>query len=90
MQLVINTFGASLRRKGDRFIVKAGSKQQAISAHKVQSILATTGVYFSSDAVALAVRVIGKGAAWADQLSLMPEDNLHGWRTDVAQAIKAS
>ena len=27
MQLVINTFGASLRRKGDRFVVRAGSKR---------------------------------------------------------------
>ena len=55
MQLVINTFGASLRRKGDRFIVRAGSKQLVASAHKVESILVTTGIHLSSDVISLAV-----------------------------------
>ncbi|MGE3808117.1 MAG: CRISPR-associated endonuclease Cas1 [Gemmataceae bacterium] len=55
MQLVINTFGASLRKQGDRFIVRAGEKELAVSAHKVQSILITTGVHFSSDVVQLAI-----------------------------------
>ena len=55
MQLVINTFGASLKRKGDRFVVRAGSNKMAIAAQKVQSILVTTAVYLSSDAIVLAV-----------------------------------
>src|SRR3954454_5704371 len=55
MQLVINTFGASLRRKGERFIIRAGSKKLTASAQKVQSILITTAVFLSSDAIALAV-----------------------------------
>ena len=46
MQLVINTFGASLRKKGDRFVVRAGSNKLVVSAQKVQSILITTAVYF--------------------------------------------
>src|SRR5579871_153539 len=54
MQLVINTFGASLRKQGDRFLVKAGDKQFAVSAHKVQSILLTTGAHLSTDAIELA------------------------------------
>jgi CRISPR-associated protein Cas1 len=54
MQLVINTFGASLRKEGERFLVKAGDKQFAVSAHKVQSILITTGAMLSTDAVELA------------------------------------
>lgn len=54
MQLVINTFGASLRKQGDRFVVRAGDKQVAVSAHKVQSILVATGVLLSSDAIQLA------------------------------------
>src|SRR5437899_4963057 len=54
MQLVINTLGASLRRSGDRFSIQAGPKQLAVSAHKVQSILVTTGVLISSDAIELA------------------------------------
>ena len=55
MQLVINTFGASLKRKGDRFVVRAGANRLIASAHKVRSILVTTAVYFSTDAVALAI-----------------------------------
>jgi hypothetical protein len=55
MQLVINTFGASLKRKGDRFVVRAGSNQSAVSAHKAQGIIVTTTVHFSSDANALAI-----------------------------------
>lgn len=54
MQLVINTFGASLRKEGERFVVQAGDKKLAVSAHKVQSILITTGAHLSSDAVELA------------------------------------
>ncbi len=55
MQLVINTFGASLRRKGDRFIIRSGEHQTAISAQKVRSILIATAVHFSSDAIVLAI-----------------------------------
>jgi CRISPR-associated protein Cas1 len=54
VQLVINTFGASLRKQGERFVVKAGDKEFAVSAHKVQSILVTTGVMLSTDAIELA------------------------------------
>lgn len=54
MQLVINTFGASLRKQGDRFLIQAGEKQFAVSAHKVQSILLATGAHLSTDAIELA------------------------------------
>jgi CRISPR-associated protein Cas1 len=54
MQLVINTFGATLRRQGERFIVKAGAHELGVSAHKVQSIWITTGVLLSSDTLELA------------------------------------
>ncbi len=30
----------------------------------------------------------GQGSLWADKLSLMPEDNLQGWRRDVVRAIQ--
>jgi CRISPR-associated protein Cas1 len=55
MQLVINTFGASLRKQGERFLVRAGDKQLAVSAHKVRSILLTTAAHLSTDAIELAV-----------------------------------
>jgi CRISPR-associated protein Cas1 len=54
MQLVINTFGASLRKQGERFLVQADGRELGVSAHKVQSILLTTGVLLTSDAVRLA------------------------------------
>ena len=37
MQLVINTLGASLRKQGDRFLIKAGDKELAVSAHNTHS-----------------------------------------------------
>ena len=54
MQLVINSFGAKLRKEGDRFVVTAGSKKLAVSAHKVQSVLISTAALISTDAVELA------------------------------------
>ncbi len=54
MQLVINSFGAALRRQGERFLVRAGDRELAISAHKVQSILVATGVSLTTDALQLA------------------------------------
>lgn len=55
MQLVINTFGASLRKQGTQFLVQAGDKKLAVSAHKIQSILLTTAAHLSTDAIELAV-----------------------------------
>src|SRR5262245_5631139 len=51
MQLVINSFGASLRKQGDRFLIQAGDKKLEVSAHKVQSILISTAAHLSSDAI---------------------------------------
>jgi alpha-N-arabinofuranosidase len=44
----------------------------------------------ASDRVVFELRVIGKGTVWVDKLSLMPADNLSGWRPDVVEAIRAS
>jgi CRISPR-associated protein Cas1 len=54
MQLVINTFGAALRKQGDRFSGRAGDRELSFSAHKVQSILVATGVSLTSNALQLA------------------------------------
>src|SRR5882724_1206929 len=56
MQLVINTFGASLRRKGDRFVIRVAERSVDISAHKVQSILIATGASLTTDALELAAQ----------------------------------
>ncbi|MDQ6631853.1 MAG: hypothetical protein M3Y82_08850, partial [Verrucomicrobiota bacterium] len=43
-----------------------------------------------TDAAVFELRVKGAGNVWADKLSLMPSDNLKGWRPDVIEAIKES
>ncbi len=55
MQLVLNTYGAYLSRRGELFLVKVNGQSTEISARKVRSILISTGAAFSSDAVQLAV-----------------------------------
>src|SRR5262249_24472308 len=55
MQLVINTLGACLRKQSEQFQIVAGEKKLTLSAHKVQSILVTTGVMITSDALELAL-----------------------------------
>ena len=54
MQLVINTFGASIHRKGELFQIKIDDRKVELAARKIQSILITTGVHFSSDSILLA------------------------------------
>src|SRR5437764_13973392 len=56
MQLVINTFGASLRKEGEQFLVRAGDKKFTVSAHKVRSIVLTTAAHLSTDAIELATQ----------------------------------
>jgi alpha-N-arabinofuranosidase len=41
-----------------------------------------------TDAV-LSISFKGPGTLWIDQVSLMPADNIAGWRRDVAEALKA-
>jgi len=55
MQLVINTFGASIRKTGELFEILIGDEKKKISPKKVQSILITTGAHLSTDAIKMAV-----------------------------------
>jgi CRISP-associated protein Cas1 len=55
MQLILNTFGASLRKKDDMFLVRSGERQALISPRKVQSIVLAAGVHLSTDAIRLAL-----------------------------------
>jgi alpha-N-arabinofuranosidase len=41
-----------------------------------------------ADRVIFELRAEGQGNVWVDKLSLMPADNLQGWRRDVVEAIK--
>jgi alpha-N-arabinofuranosidase len=42
----------------------------------------------TSDQAAFELSVAGPGSLWADKLSLMPADNLQGWRKDVVEAVR--
>lgn len=55
MQLIINSYGAYLHRRGDRFAVKNDEKVTEVAADKVETILITTSATLSTDAVALAL-----------------------------------
>lgn len=54
MQLVINSKGAYIRKRGECFEITIDEKKSEISASKVQSILITTAVLISTDAILLA------------------------------------
>ncbi len=42
----------------------------------------------TTDRAVFELRARGIGSVWADKLSLMPMDNIDGWRADVVQAVK--
>ena len=54
MQLVINSRGAYIRKRGECFEITIDEKKTEISASKVQSIVITTAVLISTDAILLA------------------------------------
>ncbi|KUO53432.1 MAG: CRISPR-associated protein Cas1 [Desulfitibacter sp. BRH_c19] len=55
MQLVINTPGAYLCKRGDCFQIQKDNEKQEISAKKVEQILITTRTALSTDAIELAI-----------------------------------
>ena len=56
MQLVINTFGASIHKSGDLFEIRVRDRKVPVSALKVRSILITTSAHLSTDAIQLAAQ----------------------------------
>ncbi|MCX6561197.1 MAG: hypothetical protein NTZ26_11885 [Candidatus Aminicenantes bacterium] len=42
----------------------------------------------TTDRAVFEIEARGAGQVWLDQLSLMPEDNIDGWRRDVVEAMK--
>lgn len=42
-----------------------------------------------TDRAVFELSAAGGGSLWADKLSLMPTDNLNGWRRDVVEVVKA-
>lgn len=55
MQLIINSYGAYLRKCGDCFLIKTEDKAVEVSSRKVESILITTSAFVSTDALKMAV-----------------------------------
>jgi len=55
MQIIINTYGAYLRKKDNCFLIKVEDQSQEISVKKVDSILITTGALISTDALQMAI-----------------------------------
>jgi CRISPR-associated protein Cas1 len=55
MQLVINTYGSYLRKKGNCFLVRNEDHVFEVSVNKIDSILITTAAYLSTDAIKFAV-----------------------------------
>lgn len=55
MQLVINTWGSSLHKRENCFLVKREDQTFEVSAKKVDSILITTGAFLSTDAIKLSM-----------------------------------
>ena len=55
MQLVINTYGAYLKKNGECFLVKNDDKVSEVSVKKVNSIMIATSAYVSTDALKFAV-----------------------------------
>lgn len=53
MQLILNTYGTTLRVKDGLFLIIVGDKQQEIAPKKVSSLLLTTGVFLSTDSIKL-------------------------------------
>jgi len=52
---------------------------------RVTSRLTSTG---TTDRAVLEIEAAGEGSLWMDKLSLMPADNIDGWRKDVVEAVK--
>jgi alpha-N-arabinofuranosidase len=42
----------------------------------------------TTDRAVIKIRTTGEGRVWADKLSLMPADNIDGWRRDVVEAVR--
>jgi CRISP-associated protein Cas1 len=55
MKLIINTFGASLRKGDGMFLIRVGDRKITVSPRKVQTIWLATGVHLSTDAIRLAL-----------------------------------
>jgi len=76
-----------MRLPTDGWLTLASAKLPALSEtwRKLSVRMKSKG---GTDLVVFELRVEGQGRVWADKLSLMPSDNVGGWRPDVVEAVK--
>ena len=76
-----------MRLPTDGWLTLASAKLPALSEtwRKLSVRMKSKG---GTDRVVFELRVEGQGRVWADKLSLMPSDNVGGWRPDVVEAVK--
>ena len=55
MELIINTFGVSLNRDNEGFVVTKGAERQRIPVDSISSIQISKGASITSDAIMLAI-----------------------------------
>jgi len=67
-----------------------GSAKLSAVSDRWQKFSAEITSFGTSDEVFFALQAEGHGHLWADKLSLMPEENLNGWRPDAIEAIKST
>jgi len=78
MQLILNTFGTSLRKQDGMFLVMANDRKALLSPEKVDSILLATGVHLSTDVIRLAIEHLWhfhSDFVSADAVGLRPKTN---------------
>lgn len=66
-------------------LASASAGRPEASWRKVRVRLVSAG---TTERAVLEIAARGAGRVWLDQLSLMPEDNVDGWRRDVVEAMK--
>lgn len=60
MELILNTFGTSLSRDNEGFVVSFGEGRQRIPAEGIKSIQISKGAQITSDAVLIIIVLIVK------------------------------
>lgn len=70
-----------------QWMVLGGEKLSRIGTAwtKVATRLVSSG---TTDRAVIEIEAVGEGGVWIDKLSLMPADNVDGWRRDVVEAVK--
>jgi alpha-N-arabinofuranosidase len=66
-------------------LAKAKLPRPGAAWKKFEAKLMSKGV---TDAAVFEIEASGRGRVWLDKLSLMPEDNIDGWRRDVVEAVR--